>query len=358
MEESKIMRGDDFGGSLPVANVQALAANNSLGNIPLRYIRPEYEHDVVVDEDSDHQIPVIDMSKLVGAHEDELAKLHSACKYWGFFQLINHGVGEQVTDKMKQDIEEFFKLPLEEKISYAQLPNSVQGYGQAFVHSEEQKLDWNDMLFLIIQPIYHRNLRFWPTTPSSFRETLEQYSSGVQAVSKTLLRMMAKNLGLISDDNLLSMFKDGGQGIRMNYYPPCVQANKVIGLTPHSDANALTLLLQVNQVQGLQIKNDGKWIPVKPLPGAFTVNIGDIIEVAGNGEYKSIEHRAIVNPEKERLSIAAFHSPNYKAMIGPLPELLKNHIVGYKTMKTYEEYLRKSARSKLDGKNELEGFKL
>ena len=44
-----------------------------------------------------------------------------------------------------------------------------------------------------------------------------------------------------------------------------------------------------------------------------------------NGEYKSIEHRAVVNPEKERLSIAAFHSPNYRTMIGPLPDLLKEN---------------------------------
>lgn len=65
----------------------------------------------------------------------------------------------------------------------------------------------------------------------------------------------------------------------MNYYPACAQANKVIGLTPHSDATGLTLLVQINDVQGLQIKKDGKWIPVQPLAGAIVVNIGDILEV-------------------------------------------------------------------------------
>lgn len=56
---------------------------------------------------------------------------------------------------------------------------------------------------------------------------------------------------------LTSMLDDGVQGVRMNPYPPCVQANKVMGLTPHSDATGLTLLIQVNDVQGLQIKK--KW---------------------------------------------------------------------------------------------------
>lgn len=54
--------------------------------------------------------------------------------------------------------------------------------------------------------------------------------------------------------------------MRMNYYPPCVMANKVIGLAPHSDATGLTILMEVNQVQGLQIRKNGKWVPIKPLP--------------------------------------------------------------------------------------------
>ena len=53
-------------------------------------------------------------------------------------------------------------------------------------------------------------------------------------------------------------------------------------LTPHSDSVALTLLVQVNQVQGLQVKKNGKWVPVKPIPGAFIINIRDIIEVSSS----------------------------------------------------------------------------
>ena len=65
--------------------------------------------------------------------------------------------------------EEFFKLPLEEKMEYAQLTNSIEGYGQAFVVSEDQKLDWGDMLFLIALPLARRNMRFWPANPPAFR---------------------------------------------------------------------------------------------------------------------------------------------------------------------------------------------
>ena len=66
--------------------------------------------------------------------------------------------------------------------------------------------------------------------------------------------------------------------MRMNYYPPCPQLEKVIGLTPHSDAVGLTILLQLNEVEGLQIRKDGRSVPVKPLTNAFIISIGHIIE--------------------------------------------------------------------------------
>lgn len=75
------------------------------------------------------------------------------------------------------------------------------------------------------------------------------------------------------------LFEDGVQSMRMNYYPPCPEPKKAIGFTPHSDADALTILLQLNETQGLEIRKEGKWVPISPLPNAFVVNIGDIMEV-------------------------------------------------------------------------------
>ena len=58
-----------------------------------------------------------------------------------------------------------------------------------------------------------------------------------------------------------------------------LNALNAIGFTPHSDAVALTILCQVNETEGLQIRKEGRWVLVKPLPNAFVVNIGDIMEV-------------------------------------------------------------------------------
>lgn len=96
MDDSyKVVERYEYGGtnSVQVENVQALASKN-LKEIPHRFLlRSEDEPvgDVVVDDESlRNQIPVIDMSKLGVDHDhhDELARLHSACKDWGFFQVL------------------------------------------------------------------------------------------------------------------------------------------------------------------------------------------------------------------------------------------------------------------------------
>jgi isopenicillin N synthase-like dioxygenase len=83
----------------------------------------------------------------------------------------------------------------------------------------------------------------------------------------------------IKTNELVEIFEDICQGMRMNYYPPCPQPEHVIGLNAHSDMGCLSIVLQANGVKGLQIRKDGQWISVQPLPNSFVINIGDMLEV-------------------------------------------------------------------------------
>ena len=113
------------------------------------------------------------------------------------------------------------------------------------------------------------------------RETLQTYTSELKKLALTILANMAKALKMDVEE-IKKLFSDGVQSVRMNYYPPCPEPDKAIGFTPHSDADALTILFQLNGTEGLQVRKEGMWIPVKPLPNAFVVNIGDIMEVSGS----------------------------------------------------------------------------
>jgi len=70
---------------------------------------------------------------------------------------------------MKDVASEFFELPAEEKKKYAMDSSDIQGYGQAYVVSEEQTLDWSDALMLVTYPTRYRKLQFWPKTPEGFK---------------------------------------------------------------------------------------------------------------------------------------------------------------------------------------------
>lgn len=78
---------------------------------------------------------------------------------------------------------------------------------------------------------------------------------------------------------LVELHKEVLQALRVNYYPPCNTPEQVLGLSPHSDTSTITLLMQNDDVPGLELRHKGNWIPVTPIPDALVVNIGDIIEV-------------------------------------------------------------------------------
>lgn len=82
---------------------------------------------------------------------------------------MNHGVERELMQRMMEVADEFFKLPIEEKDKYAMPSNDIQGYGHAYVVSEEQTLDWSDALILIINPVRYRKLQFWPKFPEGFK---------------------------------------------------------------------------------------------------------------------------------------------------------------------------------------------
>jgi hypothetical protein len=99
----------------------------------------------------------------------------------------------------------------------------------------------------------------------------------VEKVAHSIATAIGKILNI--DPELMSD-KYAVQVLRMNYYPPCTSMpEKVLGFSPHSDGSFLTILSQVNSVEGFQIKRHDAWVPVKPHPEALLVNVGDFLEV-------------------------------------------------------------------------------
>ncbi|XP_045818996.1 protein SRG1-like isoform X2 [Trifolium pratense] len=271
--------------------------------------------------------------------------------YGNQLQLINHGVNSSLVENVKIGIQEFFNLPMEKKKMFWQTEEEMQGFGQ-HVALEKEKLRWGDMFLVRTFPLHERHPHLIPSIPQPLRDNLESYSLELKKLFVTIIEFMTKALK-VQPNEMLDLFEEVDQSIKMNYYPPCPQPEQVIGLNPHSDGVVLSILMEINEIQGLQIKKDGMWIPINPLTNAFVVNIGDMLEVLTNGIYQSIEHRATVNSEKERISFAAFHTP-YKGDIGPAPSLVTPETPAlFKTIST-EDYVNGYLANKINGKSYLE----
>lgn len=100
----------------------------------------------------------------------------------------------------------------------------------------------------------------------------------VRELGFRLQELISESLG-VEKDSIKNILGEQGQHMAVNYYPPCPEPELTYGLPGHTDPNALTILLQDQQVAGLQVLKDGKWLAVNPHPNAFVINIGDQLEV-------------------------------------------------------------------------------
>ncbi|KAJ0089243.1 hypothetical protein Patl1_31348 [Pistacia atlantica] len=346
----------------PVVRVQSLS-ESGLTSIPERYIKPTVHRPSVNTEFHPHvNIPVIDLQNIFSndqtLRDDTLSRISRACREWGFFQIVNHGVSHELMKNMREVWREFFKLPLETKQEYANSPDTYEGYGSRLGVEKGAKLDWSDYFFLNYMPLTLRNPSKWPALPTSCRELVAEYGNEVVKLCGILMKVLSVNLGL-GEDQLQNAFggEEIGACLRVNFYPKCPQPDLTLGLSPHSDPGGMTLLLPDENVAGLQVRKGDNWITVKPAPNAFIVNIGDQIQVLSNAIYKSVEHRVIVNSGQERVSLAFFYNPKSDKLIQPMKELVtKNRPALYEAM-TYDEYRLYIRRKGPCGKAQVDSLK-
>ena len=96
------------------------------------------------------------------------------------------------------------------------------------------------------------------------------------------------------------------------------------GVGAHRDTGFLSFIHQ-DAVGGLEVDRDGAFVGVPPLPGAFVVNIGEMLQLVTRGYFRATVHRVVSPPVGvDRISIAFFYNPKLEATLAPVdlpPEL-------------------------------------
>ncbi|KAG9146240.1 hypothetical protein Leryth_007947 [Lithospermum erythrorhizon] len=272
----------------PIVRVQSLSESCE-NKIPNRYVKPPTERpsETTTSHLHDVNIPLIDLKSISsdidggGSDCDEewrstLEKVSEACREWGFFQVVNHGVRPELMDRAREVWREFFHQPMEVKQGYANSPKTYEGYGSRLGVEKGAVLDWSDYYFLHYLPSSLKDHNKWPALPTSLRDVIEEYAAQVAKLGGIIMKILSINLGL-EENSLQNAFggdNNIGTCLRVNFYPKCPQPDLALGLSSHSDPGGLTMLLPDQDVSGLQVRKNDAWITVKPAPHAFIVNIG------------------------------------------------------------------------------------
>lgn len=190
------------------------------------------------------------------------------------------------------------------------------------------------------------------------RQAIEQYVREARKVLDDLLEVLAESLSLERHVFIQQFDTNESEiNVRVNYYPPCPRPDQTLGLTPHTDTSALTILMEFDTSGGLQVLKDQKWLPVKWPRDTLLVNVGDMLEIMSNGRLQSPWHRVVTQMDVERFSVALFYNPASLAEIVPVRnttmenESYKNIVLGdylqhfYKINPTTEKVAIKFAKA-------------
>ncbi|KAL1359005.1 gibberellin 2-beta-dioxygenase 2 [Arachis duranensis] len=265
-------------------------------------------------------LPTIDLSK----ERATVAKLIvKASEEYGFFNVINHRIPQHIIDNMEEAGFDFFAKPASQKAKLASNYDSVRlGYGCKNIGFNG---DVGEVEYLLLNGSASHISKISTTIsndPSNFRyRVVSAYRDAVEELACEILELMAEGLG-VPNTSIFTTFinhPDSDSLLRFNHYPPLPPS---LAFGDHSDPQIITLL-RSNPVSGLQISlQHGLWIPVLPDPKAFSVNVGDLLQVMTNGRFVSVRHRAVTNSEKARMSIAYFGAPPLNACIVAPPEMV------------------------------------
>jgi len=284
-------------------------------------------------------VPVIDIAPLraAAAAADPAraagvaAAMRRACAGTGFFYITGHGVAPAAVAHIFAEAKRFFALPTEIKLRIPIEANrGYEGIGRQSLDAAtgadfkesvmigDDALDADHPAIRAGVPMYAPNK--WPDDLPGWRASVVGHFATMDRLAMLLLKGLALSLEL-PWGFFEGQFDPSMSSLRLLHYPPHPDADpaRAVGCGAHTDWGLITLLAQ-DQVGGLQIQlRSGEWIDAKPMPGAFIVNIGDMMARWSNDLYTSTPHRVLNRSPHDRYSVVFFCDPAHHTRVECLP---------------------------------------
>lgn len=292
-------------------------------------------------------IPVIDLAE--SEAPATVNAIGAACRDWGFFQVIGHGVDSGLIARAQQEMRGFFAQPLAAKQAIVRSAENPWGFYDRELTRHTP--DWKQ-IYDVGPASGEAIVPQWPAALPEFKPAIEAFYDACNAVSMRILRTISLSLGMHAVALDEYFHPQHTSFLRLNYYPKCPTPERptdasvakigYLGVNQHTDAGAVTVLFQ--DQPGLEVFHEGEWRLVEPRRDAFVINIGDIVQVWSNDLYRAALHRALVRADVERFTAAFFLNPPYSADYAPLPSVIDaRHPARYRAINWGEFRSRRTA---------------
>ena len=127
-------------------------------------------------------IPVVDAARL--SDPTSLRTVDEACREWGFFQVVNHGIEGDVIHALQREMRAFFALPIEVKREVERSAENPWGFYDRELTKNTR--DWKQVFDC--GPEWERELPTpWPARPSGFRPALRRFADSCERLAFRLL---------------------------------------------------------------------------------------------------------------------------------------------------------------------------
>jgi isopenicillin N synthase-like dioxygenase len=292
-------------------------------------------------------LPVLDFALLNGSQADTdrfRNELLKATHEVGFFYLVGHGIPDEDFDAMITLAKRFFALPEADKLA---IENTIsphfRGYTRIGGELTQGQTDWREQIDIGAErpaidaeaipegeDFWHlEGPNVWPAALPELRPATQAWMDRLSEISLRLLAAWAQALGSPADIFEPAFAQNPSSLLKIVRYPGADDQSQGVGA--HKDLGVLTLLYVEEGKDGLQVEKDGQWIDAPPIPRAFVVNIGELLESATDGYLKATLHR-VESPAggTDRISIPFFYAPALDAVIPSLdlPEELAAEAAG------------------------------
>ena len=295
-------------------------------------------------------IPVVDLNSfLKGSTEEKVqfsSSLGQAFEEVGFVSVKNHGIPEDLINRLYATVKTFFSLSEADKRSYEILGLAGQRGYTSFGKEHAKGSDAPDLkeFFqygqiieegMVSPEAYPDNVKV--SVPDDFNTLFHQAYRAFEVSGAALLSAIAIHLQLgetYFDEHIYL----GNSILRAIHYPPILHEPKsAIRAEQHEDINLITLLVGAS-ADGLEIlSKEGEWLPVKAGPGEIVVNVGDMLQRLTNDRLKSTTHR-VVNPPREMWNSSRFSIPFFLHPRSNMSLACLSSCISQDHPKLYEDY--------------------